>query len=105
MWCEWVVGLNLSIIIHGNDPYFQREISQSFIDLTTASAAAAPFWYVSDEETLSLHKYFMVDSSSTPGRTNKRENWKVEKLALGALGDELLNRLGPGNILFTAEDL
>lgn len=63
---EWMARMNLMVMNVGNKPTFQRDASQSIIDITIAKERAGRLvsgWRVLEEETLSLHNYIRYDVS------------------------------------------
>lgn len=92
-------GHNLTFLNRVDVPTFQKGASQSWIDLTMATAVADPLiqaWSVRNEETLRLHKYvqFIVDPRSMTARVRNSIDWTVDNPSLEALRARLRNGLG-----------
>ena len=71
---EWIVALDLHIINRGSEPTCVAARGSSIVDVTLGSADAyreVREWAVSDEETLSDHKYIVMELSS-PGAGARR---------------------------------
>jgi hypothetical protein len=70
---DWLAGLGLHVVNRGATPTCVAARGSSIVDVTLGSASAFDEirdWVVSDEETLSDHKYIVMEISSTrpPGR-------------------------------------
>lgn len=78
MLAEWISSKNLITANRGEKPTFQRDASQSIIDITFTTdktGGTISDWRVLDEETLSLHNYirYKVQLSKRP---QTRTSWK-----------------------------
>lgn len=91
---EWAAVLDLVVINRGDTPTFVRGESKSFIDITLATtriASKIKNWTVSDEESLSLHRfiYFELDVSGGDRTLSKKTSHQpINKEKLG----EILHR-------------
>jgi hypothetical protein len=69
---DWLAALDLHVVNRGSEPTFVAARGSSHVDVTLGSADAfreVREWRVSDEETLSDHKYIVMEISSPgPGR-------------------------------------
>jgi hypothetical protein len=83
---EFLVSSNLNILNHGNEPTFVVCNRREVIDLTLGTNKRAnlrSYWHVSDEPSLSDHRYicFPVGNISVNQVTfrNRRTNWESYK--------------------------
>lgn len=87
---DMIAATNLNICNIGNEPTFVRGASRTHIDITLASEnlmSHVKNWRVSDEESLSLHRYIMYEvKEKSPRRAQQVcTGWQIKKLNMGKL--------------------
>ncbi|KAJ8964369.1 hypothetical protein NQ317_003014 [Molorchus minor] len=91
---DWMASKNLTAQNHGNVPTFVRGDSSSYIDVTLTTSKTGKRlekWRVSDEESLSLHRYifFEIGGLTTKRQTEKHKQQIDRTKYKNALGNEI----------------
>jgi hypothetical protein len=96
---EWTNSMDLILLNEGNSPTLVRGTGTSYIDLTMVSEGIMqrePRWKVLHHETLSDHRYILVDLSEQK-RTLAKKGFKLGKTDMGKYPEVLKQELQKRN--------